>query len=238
MKILITGGSGLLGSNLILELKNRNIEYVAPAHDVCDITKYEQLETVISQIRPNIIVHCAAIAKFADVETNPILALDANIIGTTNITKICIKYNIRLIFISTSHVFDGKKGMYDINDQINPLTKYSKTKAAGEYIVSCYENSLSIRTEFCGIDFPFDTAYTDKWSSKEYVDNLTPTMVDAIISNQTGITHIAGERKSFYDFGLERNPNVKPGSIKEIQSVSKVPILVDTILKCYNKFGL
>jgi hypothetical protein len=63
-------------------------------------------------------------------------------------------------------------------------------------------------------------------------------MVDAIISNQTGITHIAGERKSFYDFGLERNPNVKPGSIKEIQSVSKVPILVDTSLKCYNKFGL
>jgi dTDP-4-dehydrorhamnose reductase len=237
MKIFITGGSGLLGSNLILELKNRNIEYVAPKHSICDITNYEQLESIILETKPNIIVHCAAISKFADVEKDPILSLDVNVIGTTNITKICIKHNIRLVFISSSHVFDGKRGMYDINDQINPLTKYSKTKASGEYIIACCENSLAIRTEFCGVDFPFDTAYIDKWSSKEYVDKLTPNLVNAIISNQTGITHIAGQRKTFYEFALERNPNVKPGNVSEIQTLTTVPILIDTSLKCYQNFG-
>lgn len=238
MKILITGASGLLGSNLSQEFQSRNVSCITPSHSEFNIINYEQLDSLIKNNIPDIIVHCAAIAKFADVEKDPILALDTNIIGTTNIVKLCINYNIRLIFISTSHVFDGKKGMYDISDQINPLTKYSKTKAAGEYIVSCHDNSLSIRTEFCDKDFPFDTAYIDKWSSKEYIDNLVPIIADAVVSNQIGITHIGGDRKSFYEFGLQRNPNVKPGSIKEIQSISQVPILVDTSLKCYNKFGL
>ena len=126
--------------------------------------------------------------------------------------------------------------MYDINDQINPLTKYAKTKAAGEYIVSCHPESLTIRTEFCDVDFPFNRAYTDKWSSKEYIDKLVPTITNAIISKHTGITHIGGYRKSFYEFGLERNPDVTPGSVSEIQSISNVPILIDTSLKCYDNF--
>ena len=50
------------------------------------------------------------------------------------------------------------------------------------------------------------------------------------LSDKKGICHIGGPRKSFYDFALERNPNVKPGSVKEIISKSKVPILIDTSL--------
>lgn len=236
MNILVTGGSGLLGSNLLKEFEQQNIQYLAPTHSDFDITNYNQIKQVVDSNMPSMIVHCAAIAKFSDVELNPILALDTNIIGTTNIVKICIEYGIRLIFISTSHVFDGQRGLYDINDQINPLTKYAKTKAAGEFIVACHTNSLIIRTEFCDVDFPFNRAYVDKWSSKEYIDKLIPTITSAVISNHTGITHIGGSRKSFYEFGLERNPNVIPGSIKEIQSVSNVPILIDTSLKCYNNF--
>ena len=229
-KIFITGGSGLLGSNLIKELKVRNIIYNAPSSTECNILNYDELEYSIVNSQVDTIIHCAAIAKFTEVENDPIKALNVNVIGTANVAKVCIKHNIRLVFISTSHVFDGKQGMYRTTDRVNPISKYAKMKVADEYIVSTVDNALSIRTEFCGIDFPFNTAYVDKWSSKDYIDNIAPKIVDISLSNKTGICHVAGNRKSFYELGLERNPNVKPGSIQEIQSISNIPILIDTSL--------
>ena len=229
-KIFITGGSGLLGSNLIKELKLRNISYAAPGSSECNILNYDELESSIVNSKADIVIHCAAIAKFAEVEKDPIKSLDVNVTGTVNVAKACMKHNIRLVFISTSHIFDGKQGMYKTTDQVNPISRYAKMKVADEYIVSTLENSLSIRTEFCGLDFPFDTAYIDKWSSKDYVDNIAPKIVDASLSDKTGICHVAGNRKSFYEFALERNQNVKPGSIQEVQSISNIPILIDTSL--------
>lgn len=234
MKILITGGSGLLGN----ELKNfidteslfHDIEYYAPSSTECNIENLEIVTKTILDYNPDVIIHCAAIAKFKDVELNPKKALKTNIIGTCNIVHACMGTNIRLIYISSSHVFDGQKGNYKPSDQINPLTKYAKTKAAGEYTVLTHDNSLVVRTEFCGKDFPFDTAYTDKWSSKDYVDILVPKLLDACLSNKKGICHIGGSRKSFYDFALERNSNVKPGSVKELAKTSPIPILIDTSL--------
>jgi dTDP-4-dehydrorhamnose reductase len=228
--VFITGGSGLLGSNLIKELTHRNIPYSAPSHSECNIQNFNNLETHILNNKPSVIIHCAAVAKFADVEKDPINALDTNVIGTANVVKACMLHNIRLVFISTSHVFDGKRGMYKTTDTVNPITKYAKMKVADEYIVSILDNSLSIRTEFCGLDFPFEFAYHDKWSSKDYIDKLAPEILDVSLSYRTGICHVAGPRRSFYELGLERNPNVKPGSIVEAQSISNVPILVDTSL--------
>lgn len=231
MKVLITGGSGLLGNELKESLKNiKNIEYYAPTSTECNIEELETVTKIVSNYNPDIIIHCAAIAKFNDVELDPKKALKTNIMGTCNITYACMGTNIRLIYISTSHVFDGQEGNYKPTDKINPLTKYAKTKAAGEYTILTHDNSLVVRTEFCGRHFPFDTAYTDKWSSKEYVDMLIPKLLDVCLSNKRGVCHVGGPRKSFYDFALERNPNVKPGSIKEAISQSKVPILVDTSL--------
>mgnify|MGYP003633303326 CR=1 FL=1 len=229
MKILITGGSGLLGNEIKEHLKNiKNIEYYAPTSTECNIENLEVVTKTISDYNPNMIIHCAAVAKFKDVELNPKKALKTNIIGTCNITHVCIGTDIRLIYISSSHVFDGQKGNYKSTDQINPLTKYAKTKAAGEYTVLTHDNSLIVRTEFCGRDFPFNTAYIDKWSSKDYVDVLIPKLLDICLSDKKGTCHVGGPRKSFYDFALERNPSVKPGSVKEIISKSKVPILIDT----------
>lgn len=234
MKILITGGSGLLGNELknFIDTKSlpHNVEYYAPSSTKCNIEDLEVVTKTILDYNPDIIIHCAAIAKFKDVELNPKKALKTNIIGTCNVTHACMGTNIKLIYISSSHVFDGQKGNYKSSDQINPLTKYAKTKAAGEYTVLTHDNSLVVRTEFCGKDFPFDTAYTDKWSSKDYIDILVPKLLDACLSDKKGICHIGGPRKSFYDFALERNPNVKPGSVKELVKTSPVPILIDTSL--------
>jgi dTDP-4-dehydrorhamnose reductase len=135
-----------------------------------------------------------------------------------------------MVYISTSHVFDGKKGNYSVDDSINPLTKYSKSKVAGEMVTSIYHNSLIIRTEFCEETFPFETAYIDKFSSKEYIDVLAPMIAKKCISDQIGISHVGGPRRSFYEFGKLRNPNVKEGTVKNLISTSAIPILIDTSL--------
>ena len=70
----------------------------------------------------------------------------------------------------------------------------------------------------------------NSFSSWGLLDKLAPEILDVSLSYRTGICHVAGPRRSFYELGLERNPNVKPGSIVEAQSISNVPILVDTSL--------
>ena len=119
--------------------------------------------------------------------------------------------NIRLVYISTSHVFDGETGNYKSSDPINPIGKYAKSKAAAELVTRIYDNSLSIRTDFFDINFPFEYAYEDKWSSKEYIDILAPRIVEKCLSDETGVCHVSGKRSTFYDMAIKRNPNVKRG---------------------------
>lgn len=229
MKILITGGSGLLGKNLIKILENNHTIY-CPSSVEYDVRDYDICLQYTKNINPDMIIHCAAIAKFVEAEKRPFDTIDINIVGSCNIAKICLQTNIRMVYISTSHVFDGRDGNYKSTDKVNPLTKYSKSKVAGEMAAMMCENHLIIRTEFCEETFPFDTAYVDKFSSKEYIDVIVPTIANKCVSSQIGICHVGGPRRSFYEFGKLRNPDVKMGSIKELLNTTTIPILIDTSL--------
>lgn len=224
MRILLTGGSGLLGRNLIPYLHGHEI--VAPSSSELDVTN----ALSFIPFKCDLVIHCAAIAKFADAEKDPLGTIDTNIQGTCNALRHAMTRNARFVFISSSHVFDGQKGNYEHTDLPNPLTRYAKSKVAGEMAALIYDKSLVIRTEFCDIDFPFDTAFTDKYSSKEYIDILAPKIVEKCLSEQTGICHVGSSRRSFYEFGQLRNPNVKPGSVENLLKTSTVPILIDTSL--------
>ena len=229
MKILITGGTGLLGSNLV-KILQQNHQVLAPTRKELDITDYTSVDKHFFNFNPDIAIHCAAIAKFAVAEAKPLDTLNTNVGGTFNIVKACMLYKTKMVYISTSHVFDGEQGNYKSTDKVNPLTKYSKSKVAGEMATLIHENSLVIRTEFCEETFPFETAYIDKYSSKEYIDILAPKIAEKCISNEVGICHVGGPRRSFYEFGKIRNPNVKKGSVVNLISQSKIPILIDTSL--------
>lgn len=234
MKILITGGSGLLGKYLIAELEKQNIDYYAPNSQKLNVHNLDScLLEINTTYKPDIVIHCAAIAKYRDVEDNPLTAVKTNVVGTCNVLHACMVDNIKMIYISSDHVFDGQDGPYNINDKIRPLTKYAKTKAAGELVVQMYENSLIVRTSFCPEKFPFDTAYTDKWTSQDYVDKVAPMIIEKAISSSTGICHIGHKRRSFYELAKERNINIQSGTVKQIQKTSKVPILIDTSLEIF-----
>lgn len=208
-KIFLTGGSGTLGSELIKISKAHDVDFIAPASKYCDITNPYQIHNHIKDSGCDTVVHSAAITDVKNTENDPSLAWDVNVFGTINVLKSCKDLGKKLVFISTDYVFDGEKGNYTINDPINPLSKYAKTKAAAELLVRTYENSLVIRTSFFGYEFPYEAAFVDQWSSKDYVDIIAPKVLREILSDKRGVVHVGNERRSIYNIATDRNESVK-----------------------------
>lgn len=228
--ILITGGSGLLGSNLKKLVNTNDYKILSPTSTILDVKNYNSVTNFFDKNNINICIHCAAFKDVMDIENNlasTMRAIDTNIIGTANILYSCMQKNIKLVFISTDHVFDGEKGDYDINDSLNPLSKYAKTKTAAELTVRTYENSLVIRTSFFDTFFPYDKAFVDQWSTKDYIDIMAPMILKECLSDKKGIVHVASSKKSLYDLAVERKKDVLKISVKDVNF--KVPI--DTSLK-------
>jgi len=215
VKILLTGGSGLLGQEL-LKLDN-NI--VAPPHEKMDILDIDSCRKIIKNHNPDVILHAAAYTSPPRCDKNPELARQINIIGTCNLITICEESGIRLIYISTDYVFDGKKGNYCPTDPINPVNKYAMTKAAGELAAMTYEYSLIIRTSFCENVFPYEKAFVDQYTSRDYVDIIAPLILKAVLSGLKGIIHIGTGKKSVFELARRRKPEVRELSTSDVDFV-------------------
>tara|TARA_R110002060_G_scaffold27200_7_gene37002 strand:+ start:1814 stop:2506 length:693 start_codon:yes stop_codon:yes gene_type:complete len=218
-KIFLTGGSGTLGSELIKISKAYDVNFVAPLSNWCDIRNPYQIKNNILDSGCDTVVHTAALTNVPLIEEDPIDAYDVNVLGTINIIKVCKNFNKKLVFISTDYVFDGQKGNYKTTDPINPLTKYAKTKGAAELLVRTYENSLIIRTSFFGYEFPYDAAFVDQWSSKDYIDIIAPKILKAILDDETGIVHIGNTRRSIYEIAQDRTDNIAQTTRSEVNTV-------------------
>lgn len=120
MKVLVTGGSGMIGSKFVSELardknevlytflsRNPPIEGGTPAE--LDITNRKMTDTIISDFSPDLTIHCSALTKVDLCETNPMLANGVNVQGTRNVVDASSKAGSKIIYMSTSFVFDGKK---------------------------------------------------------------------------------------------------------------------------------
>ncbi len=160
-KVLITGGSGLLGSNLSIIFKedfkvyftfNNNFINLKDCEGVkVDLTNFEETKKLILKINPKIIVHCAALTNVDYCEENPNEAQAINSELTKNIAKISNEINSKLIYISTDAIFDGLKGNYLEEDKTSPINIYGETKLNGEKYVKEYcKNYLILRTNIYG----------------------------------------------------------------------------------------
>ena len=137
MKILITGGKGMLGRTLQKELADHEIVVAdLPEWDITDDTGFMNR---LSEVRPDLVIHCAAMTKVDDCETNRELAFKLNEVGTRNVAIACKACGARLIAISTDYVFSGEPerepwawGEMDIP---RPRTVYGASKFAGEQMI-------------------------------------------------------------------------------------------------------
>ena len=156
-KILITG-NGLLANSLIKKFPNsecfltyKEKKSVNSNLIFLDITNENELEEIFLHLRPDIIVHTAAVTNLDWSEKNQSDTLNVNAEATCKIKDLAKKMNSKLVFISTDSVFDGKKGNYTENEKVNPINIYSKSKVLAEKYVMDYEKSLIVRGTFFGL---------------------------------------------------------------------------------------
>jgi dTDP-4-dehydrorhamnose reductase len=235
-KILVTGGSGMVGSQVAFGTK--------PDRKELDIIDSLSIKRTLDHYQPTVVLHLAALTDMGECEKNPEYAYETNVVGTYNIAKVCREKNIRLIYFSTCAVFDGNKNApYSETDSVHPLNAYGRTKWLGELVVkNIVPDSLIIRTgwlfgggktdkKFAKLCFEKlrrgeeVNAVSDRWGSPTYIPDLLKTIEDLIKNKTNGIVHVVNDGKATYfeiakvvkEFGSFA-PEIKPVKAEEIES--------------------
>ncbi len=148
MKIFTTGSEGQLGWELLRQGERFDFEVIGADLPETDITDSSQLENILADLQPSLVVNAAAYTNVDGAETEEMLAFAVNRDGPANLAKVCADAGIPLIHISTDFVFDGKKTTpYVEADTVSPLGIYARSKAAGEDAVrSRVKEHLIMRT--------------------------------------------------------------------------------------------
>ena len=136
MKILVTGANGMLGQDLCPILEDVGAFVIETDVDTLDITNSEVVQQVLTDIRPDLVIHCAAYTNVDKAEEDIETATKINATGTENLAKTCGALGITLIYISTDYVFDGN-GTTPLTPDCatNPINNYGLTKLQGEEAV-------------------------------------------------------------------------------------------------------
>ena len=219
--ILVTGGDGRFCK--VLKKYNESLNLYFANKKECNILKINTIDKIVKKIKPKIILHCAALSRPMSVhETDIVKSIDLNIIGTSNVTKICKKNNIKLIYFSTGYVYEGKRGNYYEEDPVKPFNNYGLSKLGGECAVKMYKNSLILRLTMTEKPFRFKKAYSNLISNFIFHEEVVKMLPKVI--NQKGIINIGGKSQSVYSFAKTFNKNIKKITLKKR---SKFPLRQD-----------
>ena len=197
-EVLITGGHGLLGSYF---------PNGALGRESLDVTNLDEVWTVFKERKPTIIIHLAACTDLTLCETDPTQAYEINAVGTYNVALVARSIGAKMLYVSTSGVFDGtKEEPYTENDIPNPVNIYGHSKYLGELAVSgMSEKNLIVRTswlygggprndkKFVGKILTQQDAeirvVNDKLGSPTYAKDLAAYIVKLIAEDARGIRH-------------------------------------------------
>ena len=248
-RLLITGASGLLGLNYAIQFMNRH-QVVGvcgqnPLHDVPFKMIHrdfftDSVDEMLDTVKPQAVLHCAAMANIDTCEKNPDAARTINAVLPGKIAKACGERNIRLICISTDAMFDGKDSGetgYRETDTVHPNNVYSSTKYAGEQnTLSANPNALVTRVNFFGWSisqkrslgeiFYHNLAegkkmmgFTDVIFCPLCINDLADILDRMLWSNISGLYHVySSEHQSKYEFGVSiaRRFGLDPELIKPV----------------------
>lgn len=144
MKILVTGGHGQLGKEIVEEFSKEHETYGFSKQDL-DVTDINQVIAVLHRFKPDAVIHAAAYTKVDQAELEPVSAYSVNAYGTRNIAVATQQLGAKMVYISTDYVFDGSQSTpYREFDQTAPLNQYGKSKLAGEQMVQTFAEKLFI----------------------------------------------------------------------------------------------
>ena len=208
--ILITGGSGQLGTSLRRALQDYPDEVLAPPHVELDITAPAQVSAFFREKKPDAVLHCAAFNAVDTAEEHPALCCHTNILGTQLLAQECRRTGAYLLSISSDFVFDGKKtGAYETGDAKHPLSIYGYSKSVAEDIVlqSDARNTVLRISWLFGrspTNFveailqaaerrPLLDVVSDQIGCPTYADDLASLLLELLRQRPAGIFHAANE---------------------------------------------
>jgi dTDP-4-dehydrorhamnose reductase len=147
MRILVTGGKGQLGRELVA-LLGPNHEVIATDLPELDISDGDGVRRLVRDARPEVVLNPAALTDTRRCEEEPELAHRVNAVGAANVARSCREVGAAMLHVSTNEVFDGRKGApYVESDQTGPVNAYGRSKLAGEEEVrSLLERCWIVRT--------------------------------------------------------------------------------------------
>ena len=219
VRVLVTGGSGRLGRELRIELPRLGIEAYFPIRAELDVTLPDTIQAALERYEPDVVVHAAAYTDVKGAEAERELCWRTNVGGTRNMVRALSGSAAKLVHISTDYVLWGDRGGYAEEDPVGPVRNhYALSKLAAEEVARVHDGTLVIRTSFRPREWPYPVAFTDVYTSQDYVDIIAPEIAQAVrysskISDPT--LHVATERKSVYELARRRSPAVKPGTRRE-----------------------
>lgn len=224
MKFLVTGAKGQLGYDIMRELEKRGYsDAVGVDIEEMDITDSENVDKVITNANPDVVIHCAAwtAVDLAEDEDKQDKVRLVNAVGTENIAKICKKLDCKMIYISTDYVFDGQGTRpWKPDDERNPLNFYGQTKYEGELAVQKNldkyfivriawvfgQNGKNFVRTMLNLGKTHDkiTVVDDQIGSPTYTPDLARLIVDMTESDKYGVYHATNEGFcSWYEFACE-----------------------------------
>jgi len=205
-KILVTGGNGRFAK--ILKENNNKLNLVFVSKKECNILDIKSIQKIFKKIKPSIILHCAGLSRpMQSHEKNISKSIDLNIIGTANITKVCEKNNIKLVYFSTGYVYEGTRGNYSETDPVKPFNNYGLSKLGGECAVSMYKNSLILRITMTEKPFLYKKAFSNLKTNYMFHEDLVKMLPKLI--NRKGIINVGGKTQSVYSFAKSQDKTIK-----------------------------
>jgi len=231
MKILVTGASGLLGLNLsLMEIGAHSIVGVdrsklagTPFEIIkADLLDPEVEHRILDTVKPDTVIHTAALANLEACEEQPETARLLNAEMPGELAAVCAQRGITMMHISTDAVFDGTKdGVYTEEDAPNPQGIYAQTKLAGERnVLSANPGALVVRVNFFGWSLSGTRSlpeffinklsagkkaqgFTDVFFCPLFVGDLAEILIKTFAQGLSGIYHVVGsESLSKHDFGI------------------------------------
>jgi len=231
-RLLVTGGSGLLGANMALAARDRYQVFasylrhpIALSGIECfrlDLLDRRELRRQFERIVPDVVVHCAALTDLDLCQSNPELAHHVNVVTADHVAQICAVYGCSMVHISTDSVFDGRRPPYGEEDVPNPVNVYAESKLASERVVADRKtDSLILRVNLFGLNVQNKQNLAEwilfKLSAREKINGWTDVVFSPLLANDlanmiiqmldhglTGLYHVASrDACSKYDFACK-----------------------------------
>ena len=211
MRILVTGAGGQVGGRVVEALAGHDV--LAAARDTLDLAQREQVEQVVGEFAPDVVINTAAMTSVDACERDPEQAFAVNALGVRTLAQAAARRGAHLVHVSTDYVFDGHAARpYDEWDSVHPLSEYGRSKLGGEVEAAWHARSwATVRTSWVfgrrGTDLvswafsaydrgELDGVLADQVSIPTYAPDLAVLLARFAIDRRQGLFHVTSGTES------------------------------------------